>query len=59
MLFIGIIIVMSLEIYSLIQIVYSFIQFCLNSYTKYDPTRKVFDQDLFIFNKDSQGEKGR
>lgn len=49
----------SLEIYSLIQIIYSFIQFWLNSYTKYDLIRKGFDQDLFVFNKDSQGGKGR
>lgn len=50
---------MSLEIYSSIQIIYSFIQFWLNSYTEYDPIRKGFDQDLFVFNKDSQGGKGR
>lgn len=57
--FISIIIVKSLEIYSSIQIIYLFIQFWLNSYTEYDPIRKGFDQDLFVFNKDSQGEKGR
>lgn len=58
--FISIIIVMSsLEIDSLIQIIYSFIQFWLSYYTKYDPIRKGFDQDLFVFNKDSRGEKGR
>lgn len=50
---------MSLEIYSLIQIIYSFIQFWLNSCTGYDPIRKGFDQDLFVIYKDSQGEKGR
>lgn len=57
--FISIIIVMSLEIYSLIQIIYSFIQLWLKSYPEYDPIRKGFDQHLFDFNKDSQGEKGR
>lgn len=57
--FISVIIVMSLEIYSLIQIIYSFIQFWLNLYTEYEPIRIGFDQDLFAFNKDSQGERGR